>query len=162
MNRCDYPLTLLYDGSCPVCLLEMEHLMARNALNRLAFVDISAAGFDAAARTGGQATLAQMQDLIHGLRPDGSLLVGAQVLRLAYEAVGLGAWVAPLAVPGLQPLGERVYVAFARNRYGISRLLGPAIRQLAAYRAVRRASACADGACERPVHPQTTDERSLS
>ena len=32
-----YPLTLLYDGACPVCSLEMEHLRARNANGKLAF-----------------------------------------------------------------------------------------------------------------------------
>jgi len=156
MNASDYPLTLFYDGACPLCVLEMEHLMARNALRRLVFVNIAAPGFDAATQAGGQATLAQMCALIHGLRPDGTLLVGVQVLRLAYEAVGLGALVAPLGLTALQPLAGRAYAVFARNRLGLSRLLRPLIHEMAARRPMQRAAACANGTCA------TEQERSTS
>lgn len=44
-----YPLTLLYDASCPVCGLEIDHLKQRCGDGRLLFVDITAPGFDAAA-----------------------------------------------------------------------------------------------------------------
>ena len=37
-------LTLLYDASCPVCSLEMDHLRARNLAGTLAFIDMSVAG----------------------------------------------------------------------------------------------------------------------
>jgi predicted DCC family thiol-disulfide oxidoreductase YuxK len=40
-TTCQWPLTLLYDGACPICMLEMRNLMARNTLNRLAFIDIA-------------------------------------------------------------------------------------------------------------------------
>ena len=43
-----YPLTLYYDGACPVCALEMDHLRSRDAAARLVFVDIAAPGFDPA------------------------------------------------------------------------------------------------------------------
>ncbi|MEQ1806344.1 MAG: DCC1-like thiol-disulfide oxidoreductase family protein [Burkholderiaceae bacterium] len=36
-----YPLTLLYDATCPVCALEMDHLRSRNAAGQLVFVDRS-------------------------------------------------------------------------------------------------------------------------
>ena len=37
----NFPLTLLYDGACPVCNLEMDNLKARNTAGLLKFVDIS-------------------------------------------------------------------------------------------------------------------------
>lgn len=120
----DYPLTLLFDGACPICRIEMDRLAQLDGLKRLAFVDISEHGFDPKQYG---ATLDEMRGLIHGVRPDGSLVIGVEVLQLAYRAVGLGMWVAPLTVPGLKPLFERAYAVFARNRYGISALVAPLV-----------------------------------
>lgn len=143
-----YPLTMLYDGACPVCSLEMDHLRERNGAGRLDFVDISAPGFDAAAWG---TELAELGRRMHGVRPDGSHLVGLAALREAYAAVGLG-WV--LKASGWQPvapLAERGYEAFARHRQSISRLAAPLIHALRAWRMQRRMAACQSGACE--IHP---------
>jgi predicted DCC family thiol-disulfide oxidoreductase YuxK len=145
VKRDSYPLTLLYDGACAICALEMDKLHERDGLRRLRFVDISMAGFDAH-RYG--ATLDAMRDSIHGVRPDGSLAIGVEALVLAYRAVGLGAFMLPARLPMLRPLLDRAYRAFARNRYGVSRVLMPAIERMAARRALRRSQRCRDGACE--------------
>jgi predicted DCC family thiol-disulfide oxidoreductase YuxK len=94
-----------------------------------------------------------MGALIHGVRPDGSLVIGAETIRLAYRAVGLGHLAAPTALPLLKPVFDLAYAAFARNRYGLSRVLGPVIERIEARRAVRRAQACANGTCavDQPV-----------
>lgn len=42
----NYPLTLLFDGACPVCMLEMDNLKARNQDGLLVFVDIANPQFD--------------------------------------------------------------------------------------------------------------------
>lgn len=142
-----YPLTLLYDAACPVCALEMDHLRSRNGAGRLVFVDISQPGFDAG-RYG--ASLAAMDAQIHGVRPDGSLVRGMEVLRLAYAAVGLG-WVlrATGAAP-LRPLFDLGYRLFARHRRAISRAFAPVIDAVRAHRARRtaaRLARCGAGAC---------------
>ena len=139
-----YPLTLLYDGACPVCALEMDKLRARDSMRRLAFVDISLPGFDAG-RYG--ATLDAMRESIHGLRADGTLVTGVETLRLAYRAVGLGLWMLPAEIAPLRPLLDRAYLAFARNRYVVSRVFMPFIELAAARRALRKASACRNGVC---------------
>src|SRR3990167_9409736 len=82
-----YPLTLLYDGLCPVCSLEMDHLRERDRHGRLVFVDIAAPGFDAA-RYG--VTHEALDAALPGLCADGRMLRGMPVLRLAYAAAGLG------------------------------------------------------------------------
>jgi predicted DCC family thiol-disulfide oxidoreductase YuxK len=148
-NTTNYPLTLLYDGACQLCKLEMDNLKARDALNRLVLVDIAQPGFDPAPFG---ATLDAMQALIHARRPDGSLVVGVEVFRLAYGAVGLGWLTAPTALPGLQPLLERAYAVFARNRYAVSGALAPLITHIAARRALRRTQACRSGNC--PIPPE--------
>jgi predicted DCC family thiol-disulfide oxidoreductase YuxK len=143
--RNDYPLTLLYDGACPICRLEMDRLAQLDGLRRLVFVDVAVPGFDAAPYG---ATLEDMQRLIHAVRPDGTLVVGVEVFRLAYSAVGWGLLFAPTALPGVSSLAERAYAVFARNRYRVSALLQPLLARMAAAQAARRtANACAGGVC---------------
>ncbi len=120
MNTSNYPLTLLYDGNCPICNLEMDDLWARNSAGLLRFVDITAPGFDP---TPYKATIAKMNALIHAQRPDGSLVIGVEVFRL-------------------------VYALLARNRYIASRIAMLLITWIAARRAIKRSKACASGRCE--------------
>ncbi|WP_457336097.1 thiol-disulfide oxidoreductase DCC family protein [Rhizobacter sp. P5_C2] len=147
MNHALYPMTLLYDAACPVCSLEMDHLWERNAAGRLAFVDISAAGFDPSPYG---VTLQAMNEEIHAIAADGRVLHGVQVLRLAYEAVGLGWVLKPIGWAPLQPAFELGYRWFARHRQAISRASAPLVRGIRRVRAARMAArmqACRDGAC---------------
>jgi predicted DCC family thiol-disulfide oxidoreductase YuxK len=147
----NYPLTLLYDASCPVCSLEMDHLRERCTANGreglLRFVDITAEGFDPA---GHGTTLAALNAEIHGVRPDGSVLRGVPVLRLAYDAAGIGWVMRPTGWPVLRPVFDAGYRVFARHRQAISRVAAPLIDALRAQRARRvsvRMQRCADGPC---------------
>lgn len=167
----NHPLTLLYDGACPVCNLEMDNLKARNTAGLLRFVNIAEPLFDPTPYGVG---LPAMNALIHAARPDGSLVVGVEVFRLAYSAVGLGHLTAATGWPILKPLVDAAYAVFARNRYGFSKACMPLLQGLrslraarraraqaervdaAAQRATRAARACHTGLCERPtVAPRT-------
>jgi predicted DCC family thiol-disulfide oxidoreductase YuxK len=143
-----FPLTLLYDGACPVCNLEMDNLKARNTAGMLKFVDIAAPFFDPAPYG---TSLEAMNGLIHAVRPDGSLVIGTEVFRLAYGAVGLGHLAAPTGWPLLRPAFDAAYKVFARNRYGISDAVGPLLTRIVALRANRHSQACAQGACKAPT-----------
>lgn len=148
-----YPLTLLYDGQCGVCSLEMDHLRERNHAGRLAFVDIAAPGFDPAPYG---ATLAEIDAVIHGVRPDGRVLRGVEVLRLAYAAVGLGWVLRPTGWGPLRPLADAGYRVFARHRRTISRVAAPlidAVRAARARRSLDAMAACRAGTCETPRRP---------
>ncbi len=154
----NYPLTLLFDGACPICNLEMDNLKARNTPGLLVFIDIAQPHFDPAAFG---ASLQEMNGLIHAARPDGSLLIGTEAFRLAYAAVGLGHWAAPLGWPVLKPVLDRAYAAFARNRYGFAKAFMPALEHLRARRAAKRAeqaaSACQAGACSAIGNTRSTE-----
>jgi len=148
-----YPLTLLYDAACPVCSLEMDHLWERNSGGHLAFVDITAPGFEAA--TYGT-TLAELQAQIHGVWPDGTHLIGLAALREAYAAVGLGWVLKPTAWGLLAPLANAGYRVFARHRQRISRTAAPLIAAVRAVRARRVAAAmaqCQAGTCAAGLTP---------
>jgi predicted DCC family thiol-disulfide oxidoreductase YuxK len=143
-----FPLTLLYDAACPVCSLEMDHLRERCTDGSLRFVDITAPGFDAAAWA---TTQAELMARIHGVRPDGTHLVGLAALREAYAAVGLGGWLAPTAWRGLAGPADAAYEQFARHRQRWSRLAAPliaGIREWRARRTLQRMGACQGGACD--------------
>lgn len=146
-----YPLTLLYDASCPLCLIEMENLMARNQAGRLAFVDASAPNFD---DTTWGTPRAELMRIIHAVRADGGVVTGVEVFRLAYDAVGLGWVTRPTEWPLLKPLAEFLYPILARNRYRFSArfstLLFGIAKRRAAKRAAERAAQCKDGACHLP------------
>ena len=142
-----YPLTLLYDAQCKVCSLEMDHLRERCRDGRLRFVDISQPDFDA---TPYGETLAAMDAQIHGIRPDGSVIRGVEVLRLAYAAAGLGWVMRPTGWAPLRPLFDAGYRVFARHRRRISAAAAPLIDAIRARRARRMAHAmraCHGGAC---------------
>lgn len=140
--------TLFYDAACPVCSLEMDHLRERDRAGRLAFVDISAPGFDPMPFG---ATLAEMDAEIHALLPDGRVIRGVPVLRLAYDAVGLG-WA--MSFTGWAPWRgafDAAYRTFARHRRPISRAAAPlidGIRALRARRIASRMQRCSAGACD--------------
>ena len=150
----NFPLTLLYDGACPVCNLEMDNLKARNTAGLLKFVDIAVPFFDPAPYG---TSLEAMNGLIHAMRPDGSLVVGVEVFRLAYGAVGLGHLAAPTGWPLLRPAFDAAYKVLARNRYGISSAVGPLLLRIAAWRANGRSQACAESACDVPARPEQTE-----
>lgn len=114
-------LTLYFDKACPFCRREMARLGRWDPGGRLAFVDITAEGFDP--RPLG-VTLAALNTEMHGLRADGVMLVGTDAILEAYTLVGRSWLVWPLRVRLLRPTLASAYRSFARNRYRISRWLG--------------------------------------
>ena len=152
-----YPLTLLYDANCPVCALEMDHLRERTEGGLLVFVDICAEGFDPAPYG---VSFEAMDAEIHVELPDGSVIKGVEVLRLAYDAAGLGWVMRPTGWAPLRPLFDMGYRVFARHRRRISRATAPligAVRAMRARRTAQRMRECASGACAtraEPTNPQ--------
>ncbi|MBB3281822.1 thiol-disulfide oxidoreductase DCC family protein [Mitsuaria sp. BK037] len=142
-----YPLTLYFDGACPICNGEMRNLMLRNTAGLLRFVDISAPGF--AAFPAGTDMPALMGTL-HGVRADGRLSTGSEVLRLAYRGVQLDGLVRFTELPGLRWLFDHAYPLVARHRYLVPKPLARLVLETALRRAAERragASACHAGAC---------------
>ena len=113
-------LTLLYDGSCPLCRWERRKLGAADVEGRLEFIDIQAPGFDPRAYG---FTLPQLMERLHGISANGRILIGLDTLLACYRAVGWWWLYLPLsALPSR--LGARCYDAFARRRGRIARRIG--------------------------------------
>jgi predicted DCC family thiol-disulfide oxidoreductase YuxK len=118
------PLTLYYDGRCPLCQAEMLYLQHRDHLGLLNCVDITLNDFDANA-TGLSCERAMAS--IHGQLANGDWVTGVAVFAAAYERVGLRRMAWLLSRPSLQPVLGWGYARFARHRYTLSRWFGPSV-----------------------------------
>ena len=118
------PLTLYYDGRCPLCQAEMLYLQHRDHLGLLNCVDITLNEFDANA-TGLSCERAMAS--IHGRMENGEWVTGIAVFAAAYERVGLRRMAWLLSRPSLQPVLGWGYARFARHRYTLSRWFGPSL-----------------------------------
>ncbi len=108
-----WPLTLYYDGDCPLCAREIALLRRRAPAEQLQLVDISSGTFDAA--TLGLSHQA-MQVRLHARFADGRWVTGLDATLWSWRAAGLGRWAAPLNSRPLRPLLEVVYRLFCTLR----------------------------------------------
>ncbi len=147
----NWPLTIYYDRSCPLCAEEMHALVAHDTSAQLQLIDCSAPGFvDPAASAAGIST-AQMATLIHARDAAGVWFRGVDVFVLAYNAAGLTSIARIFNLAPLRPVWDRLYPWIARNRtafsrLGLARAYGWLVRSAARRAAQRR---CTDNGCER-------------
>ena len=83
-----YPLTVFYDGSCLLCVREMERLRARDRQGRLELVDCSGPDFSDEGLLAEGITRKRLMRLIHVRDAHGRWLVGVAGPEAAYRAVG--------------------------------------------------------------------------
>ena len=108
-----YPLTVFFDGACPICDREIALMKRLDRRRRLEFCDFSAQEYDAA--SSGFAT-ADLGAVIHARWADGSVITGVEVFRAMWEAVGLGVLAGLSRLSLVEPLVLKAYAWFARNR----------------------------------------------
>lgn len=108
-----WQIEVFYDGDCPLCLREIKLLRWMDQRHRIRFTDISAADF-AAADYG--KSMPEFMDQIQGRLPSGQWLVGVEVFRRLYAAIGLGPLVWITRLPLLSQLCDIGYRVFAKNR----------------------------------------------
>ena len=123
-----YPLTVFFDGACPICDREIALMKRLDRRRQLQFCDFSTQEYDAA--SSGFAT-ADLGAVIHARWADGSVITGVEVFRAMWEAVGLGFLARLSRLSLVEPLVLKAYAWFARNRL---RLTG-------------RSHACVEDAC---------------
>ncbi|MFV0681027.1 thiol-disulfide oxidoreductase DCC family protein [Ottowia sp.] len=154
-----YPLTLYFDGSCPLCLSEMTNLRWRDAAEQLRFVDVSVPGF-ASPLEG--VSVADLMTLMHARTADGRVFIGVAAFELAYAAAGLHQIAAAIGWRGWRWALERLYPFIARHRQRVPKavvnlVFGKALRSAAQQATERR---CDATSCAYPV-PLTRPEAGL-
>jgi 3-demethoxyubiquinol 3-hydroxylase len=114
-------LTVLYDGSCPLCRREIALYGGLAAVRPLAFVDVS----DPSAAVPPGADRARLLARFHVMRADGSMADGARGFVALWAALPGWRWLARLAaVPGVTSLMELAYRAFLQLRPVMQRVAG--------------------------------------
>lgn len=109
-------LTIFYDSFCPLCVKEMLALAKRDKNSCLSFEDINADDFSQRfASINAQAA----NRVLHAKNADGELLLGLDVTAQAWRLVGNPLYCI-LRWPLIKPIADRVYIAFANNRYRVS------------------------------------------
>lgn len=111
------PLTVFYDGHCPLCVVEMRQLRRLDVDGKLCLEDIHAADFSARYP---DIDPTAADAILHGRYADGMLIFGLDVTHQAWACVGRKPWLAVLRWPLVRPLADRAYLLFARHRYRIS------------------------------------------
>jgi predicted DCC family thiol-disulfide oxidoreductase YuxK len=112
-NKEQWPLTLYFDGECPLCAREIRFLSLHATGARLSFVDISSDEFDAEPLG---FTLKQMQSSLHARFADGRWMKGLDATLWSWRAAGLGIWATPLTWRVIRPLLAVGYRVFCRLR----------------------------------------------
>ncbi|MBT0623355.1 DUF393 domain-containing protein [Pseudomonas fluorescens] len=147
-KKVNWPLTLYFDGECPLCAREIKLLRGHAVKDRLLFVDISSRAFDAQALG---FTFEHMQSSLHARFADGRWVTGLDATLWSWRAAGLGFWATPLTWRALRPLLEFSYRLFCRLRPHLAWLPHPD--------SGRR---CVDSRCAVPASNPGSDEQSTS
>ncbi len=108
-----YPLTVFFDGACPICAREIAFMKRLDRRRHLTFCDFSHPDYDAASIGVAPAELGRV---IHARWADGSVITGVEVFRAMWEAVGLGLLAKLSRLSVVEPLVLKAYAWFARNR----------------------------------------------
>jgi predicted DCC family thiol-disulfide oxidoreductase YuxK len=112
------PLTVLYDGACPLCRREIAVYRGLRPNTPLCFADVS----DPALQPPAGRTRAQLLARFHVRTGDGRLLSGAQAFLALWAALPGWRWLAFAGrLPGAAWALERVYRAFLHARPTLQR-----------------------------------------
>lgn len=102
-------LTVLYDGSCPLCRREISIYQGLKPLEPLEWLDVSS-GSSAVPSCGNRETLMAR---FHVRQPDGTVLSGAKAFLALWAALPGWRWLSKLGrLPGATPCLEWLYCRF--------------------------------------------------
>ena len=112
------PLTVLYDGTCPLCRREIGVYRGLEPNTPLCFADVSDPALPLPAGT----TREQLLARFHVRGSDGRLLGGAEALLALWAALPGWRWLALIGrLPGAAWVMERLYRFFLRLRPTLQR-----------------------------------------
>ncbi len=125
-NDVCFPVTLFYDGSCPLCNKEVNWLKTQNKFGRLMFEDIKEANFS---NRYPALDSTELDRTLHAKLGDGRMVKGVDATISAWEAVGKGWMLTPLTWPVFSSIAGLAYQGFANNRHWLASVLTKSIKK---------------------------------
>jgi predicted DCC family thiol-disulfide oxidoreductase YuxK len=119
-------LTVYYDGACPLCRIEIAHYRGQAGAERVRFVDLAAAGADAA--LGPDLDLPAAKARFHVRETDGRLVSGAAAFARLWRRMPGWRWLARLVEWRI--LGRQPVLPLAEAAYRLSLPLRPRLVRL--------------------------------
>ncbi|GJL49108.1 MAG: thiol-disulfide oxidoreductase [Nitrospirales bacterium] len=108
-----YPLTVYFDGECPICRREIDLIKWLNRKKRLRFIDFSTSSYREQEHGLKTCDLGQV---IHARWANGTTITGVEVFRRMWEAIGLGCLTRLSRFSPFDKLLIKAYAWFAKNR----------------------------------------------
>jgi predicted DCC family thiol-disulfide oxidoreductase YuxK len=122
---------VIYDGECKFCTASVRKLQHYDRLGRLAFLSLHDS---AVVRRWPDLTHDDLMQYMYVISSDGRRFRGAEAFKYLSTRLPALYWMAPLLyLPGLMPLWQACYRAFAKRRYRWGRV-----------------ETCDDGSCKIP------------
>lgn len=122
---------VIFDGECKFCRASVERLRKFDGRGRLAFLPLQD---PEVAQRYPELTHDELMQYLFVCTPDGRRLRGAEGFKHLSTRLPALYWMAPfLSLPGLMPLWQMLYRAFAKRRYRWGRI-----------------ESCEDGSCKLP------------
>ena len=116
------PLTVLYDGACPLCRREIGVYRGLRPNTPVCFADVSDAAFPLPLALPPGTTREQLLARFHVRGRDGELLSGAQAFLALWAALPGWRWPALVGcLPGVPWAMESIYRLFLRGRPTLQR-----------------------------------------
>ena len=106
-------IEVFYDGDCPLCRREIGFFKKKDRKRLIRFRDIQRIDF---ASAGIPKTYQQLMGEIHGRLPDGTWIIGVEVFRRLYSAIGWNWIVAITRWPVVLQSLDWAYQFFAKQR----------------------------------------------
>lgn len=120
LNRKNNEADPFFDGTCPLCAMEMQQLTAADHNHQLTLVDIYQPHFS---QQYPHIVPIKANNILHAQDEHGRLYLGLDATQRAWNTVGKKPWVNVLRIPVIRPIADWCYLKFARHRYRISWLL---------------------------------------
>ena len=108
-----FPLTVYFDGECPICRREIDLMKIFNRQGRLHFIDFSTSSYRQDEH--GLSTC-DLGRVIHARWANGVIITGVDVFREMWDAIGLGFLARLSRRPTINTLLVKAYHWFAKHR----------------------------------------------